>query len=175
MLPGFRSSQEAEVICLPMELACSEQQLPQLPFSNLPARSEVPVLSVPRPAPGQDERTGGTCRTGLGVSTLSCRRCWAPSSRGSAETLHFGAYICGWAPPGCSEGSPQGLPGVVQAFAHKIRKLLSGPAAASSGRASRGVTHPSTWGELGAAVAGRVLGLGAGFGQGDVERVLLRP
>lgn len=55
VLPGFSSSRETEVICLPVELACSEQQLPRLSFSNLPARGEVPVPSVPRPAPGQGE------------------------------------------------------------------------------------------------------------------------
>lgn len=47
VLLGFSSSQEAEVICLPVELACSEQQLPWFSFSNLPARGEVPVPSVP--------------------------------------------------------------------------------------------------------------------------------
>lgn len=35
VLPGFSSSRETEVICLPMELACLEQQLPRLSFPNL--------------------------------------------------------------------------------------------------------------------------------------------
>lgn len=47
VLLGFSSSREAEVICLPVELACSEQQLPWLSFSNLPAHGKVPVPSVP--------------------------------------------------------------------------------------------------------------------------------
>lgn len=47
VLLGFSSSRETEVICLPMELMCSEQQLPRFSSSNLPARGTVPVPNVP--------------------------------------------------------------------------------------------------------------------------------
>lgn len=46
VLLGFSSSRETEVICLPVELTCSEQQLPWFSSSNLPACSMVPVPNV---------------------------------------------------------------------------------------------------------------------------------
>lgn len=102
MLLGFRSSQEAEVICLPTELACLEKQLSWLSLSNLPVRCLCRACrdlhqgrASPVAAPGclTSHRIPSHPEMGLGCLCCCGAGVGAPSIRRTSKTLCFGGHI----------------------------------------------------------------------------------
>lgn len=102
MLPGFRSSREAEVICLPTELACLEQQLSRLSLSNLSERCLCRACrdlhqgrASPVAALGCLTSHGIPWHPEMGLGCLCCRGAGVgtPSIQRTSQTLCFGGCI----------------------------------------------------------------------------------
>lgn len=198
VLPGFSRSQETEVICLPVELARSEPQLPRLSFSNLPAprRGACAERAVtrtgtgraPRPPPGaaSHRMPAAHAERGWRCPCYRAADVGAPSSRTTcrdAVSVPIRKRWCWMGHSRLRRGPAVGFTGgysrhctqtqeiAVWSSTASSRRLPSGPAAASPAPVP-GESRVLLW--L-AGVSGRVLGLGAGFDRGCVGRVPVPP
>lgn len=169
MLPGFRSSREAEVICLPTELACLEQQLSRLSLSNLPERCLCRACrdlhqgrASPVAALGCLTSHGipwhpMASQNGAGVSMLSWCGC-----RLSVHPENFPDAVFWWPYP--STGAGWAVPGGTGTCCRIYRGLFHDPWHTSSGNrrlprrclflpasgtAGHGIACPGTLGEPG--------------------------